>query len=86
MVWTVMEPDIKVFIFAVVKNRMNIDFEENHNEWRRSESGKSWIIDTGVGCFDENRWDEQLLPHDPLYPVILIKLVCVSVILYSFPL
>jgi len=82
-----MELDIKFFIFVVVKNRMNIDFEENRSEWRWSESGKSWIIDTGVGCFDENQWIEQLLPHDPPYPVIvLIKLVCLSVILYSFPL
>ena len=49
MVWTVMEPDIKFLIFVFVKNRMSIDFEENRCEWRWSESGKSWIIDTGVG-------------------------------------
>jgi hypothetical protein len=62
------------------------NFEENRSEWRWSESGKSWIIDTGVGCFDENQWNEQLLPHDPLYPVILIKLVCVCLSFYvPFP-
>jgi hypothetical protein len=86
MVWTVLEPVIRYFDFCRCQK------SNEHRFWgkpQRMTLEWKWKVLNNWHwgwCVDEKQCNEQLLPHNSLYPVILIKLVCVAVILYiPFP-